>query len=224
MRFKAVLFDLDNTLIDFLTFKKETAKAAARAMVEQGFPFNEIETYGKIFLVYEKKGIEFQKTFRDVILPENLEINKAERIQQAAIVAYLQKKFEVLRPYRNVKSVLLALRNKGLRLGIVTDAPRNKAWQRLVITGLEQEFDFVITHDDTLEKKPHPTPFFLAVQKLGVLPSACLFVGDSTERDIKGAKDAGMATCLAKYGVWKQGEEKAYFEINAIEELLDVVE
>jgi HAD superfamily hydrolase (TIGR01509 family) len=158
-----------------------------------------------------------------VILPENLEINKAERIQQAAIVAYLKRKFEVLRPYQNVKSVLSTLRKKGLKIGIVTDAPRNKAWQRLVITGLEREFDFVITHDDTLKEKPHPTPFFLAVQKLGVLPSACLFVGDSPQRDIKGAKDAGMTTCLAKYGLWKHGEEKADFEIESIESLLDIV-
>ena len=60
---KAILFDLDNTLIDFLTFKKETAKAAAKAMVTQGFPLNEIETYGKIFSVYDEKGIEYQKTF-----------------------------------------------------------------------------------------------------------------------------------------------------------------
>lgn len=223
MRFKAVLFDLDNTLIDFLTFKKETAKSASRAMVEQGFPYTEIETYGKIFSVYEQKGIEFQKTFRDVILPENMEINKAERIQQAAIVAYLKRKFEVLRPYKNVKSVLLSLRNRGLNLGIVTDAPRNKAWQRLIITGLENEFDFVITLDDTKEKKPHPSPFFLAVQKLGVLPSACLFVGDSPERDIKGARDAGMATCLAKYGLWKKGEESADYEIESIDDLLNII-
>jgi HAD superfamily hydrolase (TIGR02253 family) len=224
MKFKAILFDLDNTLIDFLTFKKETAKAAARAMVEQGFPFTEIETYGKIFSVYEKKGIEFQKTFRDVIFPENLEVNKSERIQQAAILAYLKRKFDVLRPYQNVLPVLKALRDKGLKLGIVTDAPRNKAWQRLVLTGLENEFDFVITHDDTLKEKPHPTPFFLAVQKLGVLSSACLFVGDSPVRDIKGAKDAGMTTCLAKYGLWKKGNEQADYEIEKIEDLLDLVE
>src|SRR3989338_3810089 len=87
----AVLFDLDNTLIDFLTFKKETAKAAAKAMVTQGFPLNEIETYGKIFSVYDEKGVEYQKTFHDVIKPLKLEINKAEKIQQAAITAYLQK-------------------------------------------------------------------------------------------------------------------------------------
>ncbi len=61
--FKAILFDLDNTLLDFLTFKKETAKAAAKAMIKQGLPATEIEVYGKIFSVYDEKGIEYQKTF-----------------------------------------------------------------------------------------------------------------------------------------------------------------
>jgi len=96
---KAVLFDLDNTLIDFLTFKKETAKAAAKAMVAHGLKMSETEAYGKIFSVYDEKGIEYQKTFFEVLKPLNLDINEAEKIQQAAIIAYLKRKFEVLRTY-----------------------------------------------------------------------------------------------------------------------------
>ncbi len=223
MNVKAILFDLDNTLIDFLTFKKETAKAAAAAMVKHGLPVTEIQAYGKIFSVYDEKGIEYQKTFYEVIRPFNLEVNTAERIQQAAILAYLKKKFEVLRPYPMVKPTLAKLR-KNRRLGIVTDAPRNKTWQRLVLTGLEGEFDFVITHDDTLEKKPHNSPFYLALQKLNLLAPACLFVGDNPERDIKGAKEMGMQTCWAKYGsLRKTSETKADFEIERFEDLLKVL-
>ncbi len=214
---KAVLFDLDNTLIDFMTFKKESAKAAAKAMVRQGLPVDEITAYGRIFSVYDEKGIEHQKTFHDVIKPFNLEINKAEMIQQAAILAYLKKKFEILRPYPMVKPVLARLRQRH-RLAIVTDAPRNKAWQRLVLTGLEREFDFVITKDDTLEAKPHPNPFYLALEKLNALAPACLFVGDNPERDIKGAKEVGMMTCWARYGSMLKRSD-ADMEIGSIEEL-----
>ena len=223
MNVKAILFDLDNTLIDFLTFKKETAKAAASVMVKQGLPITEIQAYGKIFSVYDEKGIEYQKTFYDVIRPFNLEINRAERIQQAAILAYLKKKFEVLRPYPLVKPTLANLR-KRYELGIVTDAPRNKTWQRLVLTGLEDEFDFVITHDDTLEKKPHSSPFYLALQKLNLLAPACLFVGDNPERDIKGAKELGMRTCWARYGsMRKSTEAESDFVIDRFEELVKVL-
>ncbi|MEM4272685.1 MAG: HAD-IA family hydrolase [Candidatus Bilamarchaeaceae archaeon] len=222
--FKAVLFDVDNTLLDFLTFKKESAKAAARAMVEEGLPASEMELYGKIFAVYDAKGIEYQKTFYEVVKQYGLEVNLAEKVQQAAIVAYSRKKFEVLHAYPMVKPTLRKLRERGARLAVVSDAPRNKAWQRLVIAGLENEFEAVVTHDDTMEKKPHPSPFFVALKKLELLPSACLFVGDNPERDIKGAKEVGMKTCLAKYGLWIRAREpKADYEIGKFEELLNIV-
>ncbi len=224
MPIKAVLFDLDNTLINFLNFKKETAKAAAAAMVRHGLPINEIQAYGKIFSVYDEKGMEYQKTFHDVIAPFGLEINKAERIQQAAILAYLKKKFEVIRPYPLVRPTLAKLR-KNYKLGIMTDAPRNKSWQRLVLTGLQDEFDIVITHDDTLERKPHPSLFQLALQRLGLLAPACLFIGDDPDRDIKGAKEVGMHTCLAKYGLWnRRGTEKADFEIERFEDVMQLLD
>jgi putative hydrolase of the HAD superfamily len=110
------------------------------------------------------------------------------------------------------------------KLGIVTDAPRNKAWQRLVLTGLEKEFDFVITHDDTMEKKPHGSPFYLALQKLNLLAPACLFVGDHPERDLKGASELGMATCWARYGsLKKKAEFGPDFTIDRFEDLVELL-
>ena len=221
--FRSILFDLDNTLLDFFTFKKEAAKAAAKAMIKQGLPGTEIEVYGKIFSVYDEKGIEYQKTFYEVVMQYNLEVNLAEKIQQAGIIAYQQKKYEVLRPYPMVKPTLRKLKEKGLKLGIVSDAPRNKAWQRLILAGLENEFDFVITFSDTQELKPHPSSFTLALKKLGVLPEAVLFVGDNPARDIKGAKAVGMKTCLARYGqVFKDNVDSDY-EIERFEDLLKVI-
>lgn len=219
----AILFDLDNTLINFLEFKIETAKAAAKAMVANGLPATEVEAYGKIFTVYDEKGIEYQKTFYEVVKQYGLDIDRAERIQQAAILAYLQKKFEVLRTYPIVKPTLSKLKDR-FKLGIVTDAPRNKAWQRLILTGLGDYFDVVITLDDTQTMKPGPGPFNLALERLNLRPEECLFVGDNPDRDIKGAKELGMKTCLAKYG-WggKRTDVRADREIARFEDILKVV-
>jgi len=221
--FKAVLFDLDNTLINFLYFKKETAKAAAKAMIHHGLPADEIEVYGKIFSIYDEKGIEYQKTFYEVVKQYGLDDNLAEKIQQAGILAYLQKKSEVLRPYPMVKPTLKRLREKKLKLGIVSDAPRNKVWQRLILTGLEDEFELVVTHSDTMEMKPHPSPFLLALKQLGMMPECVLFVGDNPGRDIRGAKAVGMKTCLAKYGQWSENDAKADYEIKTFEDLLEIL-
>lgn len=221
---KAILFDLDNTLIDFRTFKIETAKAASKEMIRLGLNATESELYSLIFSVYEQKGMEYQKTFYEVLKNFDLEINKAEKIQQAAILAYLKKKFEILRPYPKVKETLRKISSSGISLGIVTDAPRNKAWQRLVICGLENEFDFVISFEDTNEKKPNHQPFNFALKKLGLLAPSCLYVGDNIERDIVGAKNIGMLTCLAKYGtIGKRVSESADYSISNFEELLKLV-
>ena len=207
MSLKAILFDLDNTLIDFMHFKKETAKAAAKAMVQKGLPATESKIYKRIFEIYDEYGIEYQKTFYQVIQPYNLEVGKAERIQQAAIITYLKRKFEVLRTYPSVIPILKRLKKK-YKLAIVTDAPRNKAWQRLVLCGLDDIFAVVVTTDDAGQKKPHRAPFEMALKKLKIKPSEALFIGDNVDRDMLGAKQLGMKTCLAEYGVERKITKK----------------
>gem|GEM_PF-4903553 len=72
----------DNTLLDFWSFKQKAAKAAARAMVRRGLPEREGRVYRRIFEVYDEYGVEYQKTFYQVIHPYRLEVGQAERIQE----------------------------------------------------------------------------------------------------------------------------------------------
>ena len=59
---KAILFDLDNTLLDFIKFKRETARAAAKAIRKAGVEEDEEVLYRAIFKLYSEKGIEYQNT------------------------------------------------------------------------------------------------------------------------------------------------------------------
>lgn len=223
---RCVAFDLDNTLIDFMKFKRATAKAAARAMVRAGLKEKERTVYERIFKVYAVRGIEYQKTFSDVLLESGLGLNEFERIQHAGITAYLRCKFKVLRCYSGVPRVLMKLKKRGLVLAIVTDAPRNKAWQRLVIAGLDGLFNVVITHDDTKQAKPLPHAFKLLLQKTGLKAREVLFVGDNPERDVKGAKALGMHTALAVYG-WdlnKNSKVKPEFKLKRFADVENVLE
>jgi len=220
---KGILFDLDNTLLDFMKFKRETAKAAAKAMVRKGLPAKEKEIYEKIFQIYDLKGIEYQKTFYDVVFPFNLEVHKAEKIQHTGIIAYMKKKYEILEPYPGVKTTLKKLKKKKIKMGIVSDAPRNKVWDRLILSGLEDEFDVVVSQSDTLNYKPHPSSFQLALNKLKLKPNEVLFVGDNPNRDIRGAKMLGMKTCLAKYGQDIDGDDKADYDLEKFSDILKIV-
>ncbi|MFO7872759.1 MAG: HAD-IA family hydrolase [Candidatus Undinarchaeales archaeon] len=216
---KAIAFDLDGTLVDFLHFKKETARAAAHEMVKLGLDASEEEIYEKIFEIYDKKGMEYQKTFADVLSEYDLSLNEFEKIQQAGIVAYLRTKFGMLRPYPDVLPALRKLR-KDYKLAVVTDAPRNKAWQRLVMTDLQDSFDLVITVDDTGKEKPHKMPFEKLIKELDLKPEEILFVGDHPEKDIKGAKEMGMKTAFVNYSDFESNSEQD-FDIESIKEIKD---
>jgi len=221
---KAILFDLDDTLLDFSGFKRETAHAAAKAMKKAGIPLSEKELYERIFKIYEERGIEYQRTFGDVLYDLKLTQHELERARQAAVIAYTKKKYECIKPRPKVIQVLTSLKRK-YKLGIVTDAPREKAWQRLVLAGLDGFFYPVVTFNDTQEHKPSLKPFELALFLLKVKPDEVLFVGDFPERDIIGAKKAGLHTCLAKYGCidYKEEMDVADYTIERFEGLEKIV-
>jgi len=228
---KAVGFDLDNTLIDFMKFKEETAEAAAKAMVEAGLKEDPSKVSKQIFEIYDEYGIEYQKTFSSLLWEkqEIRDFRKFEKIQQAGIIAYQRKKFKSLNTYPGVKNTLEKI-NEELNesIYIITDAPRNKAWQRMYITGLYPYFKTknVFTLDKTNERKPSLKPFKAFLKETGFEPEEVLFVGDSLERDVKGASRAGLKTALAKYGQIKQKEikEKPDYVLNNFEEILEVLE
>lgn len=222
---KAILFDLDNTLLDFSGFKRQTAMAAAKAMKKAGIEETVDMLYKKIYYIYETKGIEYQRTFSDLANDYSPNVHTYERAVQAGIIAYQKKKYEVIKPRPTVISTLNSLKSK-YKLAIVTDAPRDKAWQRLILAGLDGYFYPVMTFSDTGEHKPSPNPFKRACELLHINPNEAVFVGDNPERDIIGAKKAGMATVLAKYGCidFKEELNTADYSLDKFEELKSILE
>jgi len=220
---KAVIFDLDNTLLDFYRMKEEAIRYAVEAMIDAGLKMKKEIAYKKIFEIYEREGIEDQKIF-DKFLKENLgEIDY--KILAAGIVAYRKAKSTSLTTYPNTQYTLITLIKKGIKLGVVTDAPRIQAWTRLVQLNLHHFFDVVVTFDDTGKTKPQEEPFILALKKLNVLPNEAIMVGDWPERDILGGAKIGMKTVFARYGdVFGTKESGADFEINDISELIEIID
>jgi len=220
---KVVIFDLDNTLVDFYRMKEEAIKYAVEAMIDAGLKMKKEIAYRKIFEIYEREGIEDQKIF-DKFLKENFgEIDY--KILAAGIVAYRKAKSTSLITYPNTQYTLITLIKKGIKLGVVTDAPRIQAWTRLVQLNLHHFFDIVITFDDTGKTKPSEEPFILALKKLNALPHEAIMVGDWPERDILGGAKIGMKTVFARYGdIFGTKESGADFEINDISELIDIID
>lgn len=219
---KAVIFDLDNTLVDFMKMKGEAIDAAIRAMIDAGLDLSYDEVKGRIDAIYKEKGIEFQYVF-DSLLSDIFD-RVDHKILAAGVVAYRRAREAALVPYPHVYITLYELLKIGMKLAVISDAPSKEAWLRLTYLNMHHIFDVVVTFEDTSERKPHPAPFTLALNRLGVKPDEALMVGDWAERDIIGAKQVGMKTVFARYGdTFDTGPSGGDYEVNDIQELLNIV-
>jgi len=218
---KAVLFDLDNTLVDFMRMKEACSGAAISAMVEAGLPMEEDRARKLLFEMYGKVGIENQNIFEKFLRKAMGSVDY--KVLASGVAAYRRVKGGHLVPYPHVMETLIKLKQKGLLLGIVSDAPRMQAWLRLAEMNLIEFFDIVIALEDTGRLKPSKLPFRAAIRKVKLRPEEILFVGDNPERDIKGAKSVGMMTALASYGQLFKGKSKSDFVLRDIKDLLKIV-
>jgi len=219
---KGVVFDLDNTLLDFMKMKEFAVKAAIKGMIEAGLKVNEDKSYIEINSIYEEFGWENQKVF-DVFLEKSIG-HVDNKFLAAGIVAYRRAREANLMAYPNVNKTLLALSKSGIKLGVVSDAPSREAWMRIYYLNLYHYFDVVITFDDSGERKPSPIPFQLALDGMGLRPEETIMIGDWPERDVVGAQQIGMKTAFARYGdTFGTVNSGADWDLNDIYQLVDII-
>ena len=219
---KGVIFDLDNTLLDFMKMKEVAVKSAIRGMIEAGLEIDEVKSYKDIISIYEEFGWENQKVF-DVFL--NKSIGYVDnKFLAAGIVAYRRSREANLLAYPNVNRTLVNLTKLGIKLAVVSDAPSREAWMRIYYLNLYHFFDAVITFDDSGERKPSSIPFEMALKKLKLKPQDSLMIGDWPDRDVVGAKQIGMRTAFAVYGdTFGTKYSGADWDIQDISEIITII-
>ena len=219
---KGVIFDLDNTLLDFMKMKEVAVKSAIKGMIEAGLEIDEIESYKDIVSIYEDFGWENQKVF-DVFL--NKSIGYVDnKFLAAGIVAYRRAREANLLAYPNVNRTLVSLTKLGIKLAVVSDAPSREAWMRIYYLNLYHFFDAVITFDDSGERKPSSKPFEMALNKLQLKAGDSLMIGDWPERDVVGAKQIGMRTAFAVYGdTFGTHNSGADWDIQDVSEIITII-
>lgn len=218
---KAVIFDLDNTLIDFMKFKRVCCEEAINAMIDSGLKIPKKKALDTLYKLYRKKGVEDPKIFQTFLKTISGKIDYQKLAY--AINAYRKARIGLLTPYPGVKRTLIKLKEKGLKLAVVSDAPKLKAWLRLTAMKIDAFFDVVVALEDTGKLKPSRLPFRAALRELKVKPFECLMVGDRPDRDMKGAKQIGMKTCFARYGYEGKAKVKVDFEIKDITDLVKII-
>ena len=219
---KAVVFDLDNTLVDFMAMKRQAVDAAIHAMRDAGLKLSPDEIRKRIDVIYAERGIEFQNVFDQLLFEEFSKVDY--KILSSGVIAYRRAREAALVPYPHVYLTLMELTKMHMKLGVVSDAPGREAWLRLCYLNFHHIFDSVVTYDDTHVRKPAPDPFREVLKRLNVLPEESLMVGDWAERDVVGAAQVGMKTVFARYGdTFGTQISHADYEVDDILQVVEIV-
>jgi N-acetyl-D-muramate 6-phosphate phosphatase len=187
-RVKAVLLDLDGTLLDtapdmahalnllrseraleplaFSAVRPHVSHGAA-ALVKLGFPQAD-----------EPAMVELRARYLE-LYRDNLSIHT--------------------QPFEGFDATLRRLENAGIRCGVVTNKPAFLTEPLLDAVGLRARMGCVVSGDTVGQRKPHPAPMLHAAAEIGCEPAACLYVGDA-ERDVVAAQAAGMRVLVALFG------------------------
>lgn len=127
----------------------------------------------------------------------------------------------MVKGFPHVDEVISTLKEKGMKLGIVTTKIRPSTMRVLEMFDLLKYMDAIVTVQDVTYPKPHPEPVLTAIQQLNADPKRTLMVGDSPA-DIKSAQAAGALSAAVAWSLKGAEELKKYNPDYILEDMLDL--
>jgi 2-haloalkanoic acid dehalogenase type II len=199
MPLKAVLFDLGLTLIKTISFPEIYRRILAKFEIEVSVEDivevqKETEAEFDMSAYDEKRRKEFWTRYNDVLLKKlGVEVN---RLFIASQIDNLWWSFSYVQVFPDAKPTLTMLKEKGLKIGLVSNGFKQDIDHVLDKLDLEEWFDEVVCIDSCNCSKPDKQIFLYALDKLGIQPSEAIFVGDSVLQDYVGASRVGIKPYL----------------------------
>lgn len=192
--YKAVLCDMDGTLLDSNHFH---AEAWQRTFAEFGFPV----TFEDMVKQIGKGG--------DQVIPSVVPKERCDELEQPMkdfrTRLFHREYMDRIVPFSDARRLLERMRQEGLRLAIASSSDKADLEAFLMLLRVHDLVEENTTSDDAEKSKPEPGIFQAALQKLEIEPSEAIVLGD-TPWDIVAARKAGIATVAVTCGGWT-GEE-----------------
>ena len=207
---KAVLFDLDGTLLDTNRLILESFKHTYKKHLNIDVDDKEIIQYfgeplGTTLGRYSKEKLEdMLKTYR--------KFNFDNHDEMTTIMS-------------GVEETLKQLNELGIKCAVVTSKREVMARKGLKLFNIEKYFETIVTPEMTKSHKPDPDPIYKACENLSISPKDTIMVGDSSF-DILCGKNAGSKTCIVNYTLLDKNEINKYkpdYNIDQISDLLDII-
>lgn len=197
---KAVLFDLGGTLV---TISNNQIPHVMKRILKHCGIDRSLEEISRGWIEAEK-GLDFRDLTRllddfwvewNKRILSNLRI-KSDKRELASFIATHWWDYSDISLYPDAETTLPLLKEKGLKIGLVTNGLQSDVNEILPKVGLQNFFDIVVVIDTLRKMKPDVEVFHHALQKLKIKPSNAIFIGDRVEDDYIGAQRAGLAAYL----------------------------
>jgi putative hydrolase of the HAD superfamily len=210
---EAVLFDLDNTLVQYERSPGDVLQVAFDTIGSE--PLFSVEDYYARYDEFAEK-CDSMDELRSECFAALAAANGYERYRGRAVADAFseerdQTRVELLPAVEDVLSEL----SREYRIGIVTNGSPGAQQQKIEAVNLTQWVDEIIVASHEVPPKPDPEPFERALQLLNATPASTIHVGDSPETDIAGAAAAGLDSVL----VSETNESEQYPPTHHIESL-----
>jgi len=217
---KGIIFDMDNTLFDFVEAKISACTAIADHLGNGD---------GHELFNYFRRGIHGFESTENIsdYMKDNGLFSENRFLECCGI--YEKEKVCSVRLYPGVRNTIEELMSMDIMLGILTDAEMKNARARLEKVRLYNHFDSLFTFDITGYKKPSHRAFTYALDSMKLEAHETLFVGDSLRRDIAPSRRLGMLTAHAIYGDRNPDrdreniEEKPDHVLNNFSDILNLI-
>jgi len=217
LNIRAVLFDLDGTLVDSAP---DLGSAADRMRLARGMPSLPLEDYRP----HAGSGARGILGVAFGVSPEHSEY---ETLREEFYCRYEACLTEQTRAFSGVAELLEALLLRGLSWGVVTNKAQRFSMPLTRAMPLFASAATIVSGDTTPHTKPHPAPLLEAARRLNLPPTDCIYVGDDA-RDILAGHAAGMLTVAARYGYLGPGADVARWgadaEVNSPLEVLKLLD
>lgn len=210
---KAVIFDLDDTLISEKEYIRSGFRQVSKKIAEE-YELREEYVYE---LMYSTFNEDSKNVFNRVLDKLNISYDM-DYIKE--LIDFYRGHIPDIKLYDDAKYIIEALYDKGIKLGMITDGYKVTQRNKLEVLGISDYFNCIIVTDELGREfwKPHKRPYEIVKDKLGFDYENMVYVGDNISKDFVTANKLGMNTILINR------EEGVYSNIKMDEEYLAKLE
>ena len=219
---KAVIFDLDDTLISEHEYIRSGFKVVAKVLSEK-YKLSQEDVFLQLMNLFQESP---KNVFNRILDFYHIDYT-TEEIKE--LIAVYRHHLPNISLYEDAKFILNELSEKSLKLGVITDGYQVTQRNKLLSLGIDAYFDSIIVTDELGREfwKPHARPYELIKAQLGVEFNEIIYIGDNVSKDFITAKKLGMYTVQVEReeGIYAQLKvDQEYLALEKITSLLELTE